>query len=226
MYAYTKKHSWVLFAICRFAPIRGLLQKREYLQSLGHKLGPAYLVFGSRSTKEGLFQDEISEYINQRVLTKGYMCYSQEPGQKKEYTSAKLRSARVKAILSPIMMTRPNLHVFICGSANMAGEKLYAFYLIIQWLQTMTNANMHVSFLKYLQRKASWLSLTSHLRNACKASQLMGGCTLMYLVLFLKRGPVTTEAWANRSSWATQSGERLGYFSFVRRHDNEFSKVH
>jgi len=102
-----------------FAPIRGLLQKRLYLQSRGEKLGPAYLIFGSRSSSEGLFHDEIMDLQNQSVITKVYFCYSREKGVKKEYTMDKLKSKSVGQILSPIL-AEPKTHIFICGSANMA----------------------------------------------------------------------------------------------------------
>jgi len=102
-----------------FAPIRGLLQKRMYLQSRGEKLGPAYLIFGSRSSSEGLFHDEIMDLQNQSIITKVYFCYSREKGMKREYTMDKLKSKSVGQILSPILED-PNTHIFICGSANMA----------------------------------------------------------------------------------------------------------
>ena len=103
----------------RIAPIRGLLQKRSYLQSRGEKIGPAYLIFGSRTSSEGLFHDEINDFQKQGVLTKVYMCYSREMGEPKEYTTDKLQSKRVSKILRPIL-AEPNTHIFICGSANMA----------------------------------------------------------------------------------------------------------
>ena len=49
------------------------------------------------------------------------MCYSRERGQPKEYTGDKLGSDRVKKILSPVL-AKPNTHIFICGSANMAEQ--------------------------------------------------------------------------------------------------------
>ena len=103
------------------APIRGLIQKRSYLQSRGEKLGPAYLIFGSRNSLEGLFHDEIEEFQKHGVLTKVYKCYSREMGEKKEYTTDKIRAERVRKSLSPIL-AKPNTHIFICGSANMAED--------------------------------------------------------------------------------------------------------
>ena len=55
------------------------------------------------------------------VITKTWMCYSRERGQPKEYTGDKLGSDRVKKILSPVL-AKPNTHIFICGSANMAEQ--------------------------------------------------------------------------------------------------------
>ena len=66
-----------------FAPIRGLLQKWSYFQSRDVKLGPSFLIFGSRSSSEGLFHDEIKEFQEQGVLTKAFMCYSREKKQRK-----------------------------------------------------------------------------------------------------------------------------------------------
>lgn len=105
----------------RYSPIRGLLQKREHLKSRGEKLGPAYLIFGSRCIEEGLFHEEINLLVKKKVLGKVYMCYSREPGQEKEYTSDKLRGDRVGALLGPVLRNSTT-HVFICGSANMAEE--------------------------------------------------------------------------------------------------------
>ncbi|KAL7542688.1 hypothetical protein ACHAXR_011997 [Thalassiosira sp. AJA248-18] len=103
------------------APIRGLLQKRSHFKSRGEKLAPAFLIFGSRSSSEGLFHDEIVEFQKQGALTKIFMCYSREIGKTKEYTTDKLRSGRVSKVLSPIL-AKPNTHIFICGSANMAED--------------------------------------------------------------------------------------------------------
>ena len=105
----------------RFAAIRGLLQKRTYLQSRGEKLGRSFLIFGSRCSSEALFHDEIEDFQKQGVLTKVFMCYSREIGEAKEYTTDKLRSKRISIILGPILM-QPNTHVFVCGSANMAED--------------------------------------------------------------------------------------------------------
>lgn len=103
------------------APIRGLIQKRSHLKSRGEKLGPAYLIFGSRSSKEKLFHDEIWEFQTQGVLTKVFMCYSREMGERKEYTTDKIRSKEVSKVLGPVL-AEPNTHIFICGSANMAED--------------------------------------------------------------------------------------------------------
>lgn len=103
-----------------FAPIRGLLQKRAHFQSRGQKLGPGVLVFGSRSSKEGLFHDEIQQFRGAGVLTDVFFCYSREPGQRREYTTDKMRSQDVIDVLRPLLVEKENTHVFICGSANMA----------------------------------------------------------------------------------------------------------
>ena len=44
------------------APIRGLLMKRSYFKSRGEKLGPSFLIFGSRNIDEGLFHDEVKQF--------------------------------------------------------------------------------------------------------------------------------------------------------------------
>lgn len=102
-----------------FAPIRGLLQKRSYFKARGERLGAAFLVFGSRNSEEGLFHDEIKELQKKGVLTKVFLCYSREQGRKKEYTTDVLKRDRLKALLAPVL-AKPNSHVFMCGSANMA----------------------------------------------------------------------------------------------------------
>jgi len=87
--------SAVLF-ICTgtgYAPMRGLLLQRAYLLRRGQKLGPAYIIFGSRSSKEGLFTDEIKMFHQLGALTEVHHCYSREPGKKKMYATTKLRSA-------------------------------------------------------------------------------------------------------------------------------------
>ena len=101
--------------------MRGLLQKREYLKSRGERMGPAYLIFGTRCVSEVLFQEEIQLLVKNKILGKVYMCYSREPGHKKEYTSDKLRDDRVSKVLGPVLR-KPATHVFICGSANMAED--------------------------------------------------------------------------------------------------------
>lgn len=84
-------------------------------------MGPAYLIFGTRSSEEGFFHDEVKTFKEIGVLTSAFLCYSREPGKKKEYTTDKLRDEVVKATIGPVI-AQPNSHVFICGSANMAEE--------------------------------------------------------------------------------------------------------
>jgi hypothetical protein len=85
------------------------------------KLGPSFLIFGSRSSSEGLFHEEIKEYQERGVLTEAFMCYSRDIRANKEYTDEKLRSTEVRGILGPILAD-PNTHIFMCGSANMAED--------------------------------------------------------------------------------------------------------
>ena len=102
-----------------FAPIRGLLQKRSYFRSRGEKMGAACLVFGSRSSKEGLFAEEIEDFIEEGTLTDVYKCYSREPGMKKQYTTDIMQTESVEQVLAPILKS-DDCHVYVCGSANMA----------------------------------------------------------------------------------------------------------
>ncbi|KAL7439883.1 hypothetical protein ACHAXM_006921 [Skeletonema potamos] len=102
-----------------FAPIRGLLQKRSYLRARGEQMGAAYLVFGSRTSNEGLFEDEIEEFVEEGTLTDVYKCYSREPGTKKQYTTDIMQSEEVERVLAPIIES-DDCHVYVCGSANMA----------------------------------------------------------------------------------------------------------
>ena len=60
------------------------------------------------------------------MLMKVFMCYSREIGKEKEYTADKIRTKRVRSMLSPILK-EPNAHIFICGSANMAEDAKRAF---------------------------------------------------------------------------------------------------
>ena len=103
-----------------FAPMRGLLQQRDYLLSRGEKLGKSVLIFGSRSSEEGLFHDEISDYSNRGILNVVSHVYSREPGKRKQYvTDELLNSLETREALRPIL-SDSKCHVFICGSANMA----------------------------------------------------------------------------------------------------------
>jgi len=108
-----------------FAPIRGLLQKRSYLKKRGEKMGDAYLLFGSRSSKEGLFEGEINEFIEEGTLADAFKCYSREPGKKKQYTTDVMRTESVQRVLLPTLES-DNCHIYICGSANLAEESKIA----------------------------------------------------------------------------------------------------
>ena len=99
--------------------MRGLLQQRDYLLSRGEKLGKSFLIFGSRSSEEGLFHDEISDYSNRGILNVVCHVYSREPGKRKQYVTDELYSAETREALQP-MLNDSKCHVFICGSANMA----------------------------------------------------------------------------------------------------------
>ena len=116
------------------APIRGLLMKRSYFKSRGERLGPCFLIFGSRNSQERLLHDEMKRFQEEGVITKTWMCYSREPGQPKEYTADKLGSDRIKTLLAPVL-AKSNTHIYICGSANMAGKRallcLESLYLAI-----------------------------------------------------------------------------------------------
>ncbi len=99
-----------------FAPIRGLLQKRLYFGSRGEKMCRAYLVFGSRSKKEGLFHDEIENFITEGALTDAFRCYSREPSP--QYTGDIMKTEKIEQVLAPIIESDDS-HVYVCGSAHM-----------------------------------------------------------------------------------------------------------
>ena len=84
-------------------------------------MGPAYLIFGTRTSEERFFSEEVKEFEEKGVLTSAFLCYSREPGKKKEYTTDKLRDEVVTSAIGPVL-AQANAHVFICGSANMAEE--------------------------------------------------------------------------------------------------------
>lgn len=86
----------------------------ESILSSYHFLQLYYRIFGSRSSAEKLFHDEINEFQTQGALTKVYMCYSREKGEKKEYTTDKIRCKRVSKVIGPVL-AQPNSHIFICG---------------------------------------------------------------------------------------------------------------
>ncbi len=100
-----------------FAPIRGLLQKRSYLKNRGEQMGAAYLVFGSRSSNEGLFEKEMKAFVEDGTLTGLYTAYSREPGRKKQYATDVMKS--VKVFLLPTLKN-DDCHIYICGSADLA----------------------------------------------------------------------------------------------------------
>eukprot|EP00985_Skeletonema_marinoi_P031152 scaffold36493_cov61-Skeletonema_marinoi.AAC.1 len=102
-----------------FASIRGLLQKRSYLRSRGEKMGTAYLVFGSRSKREGLFEDEIENFINEGTLTDAFKCYSREPGMTKQYTTDIIKTEEIKIKMEQVLAPTSVGHIYICGSAHM-----------------------------------------------------------------------------------------------------------
>lgn len=104
-----------------FAPFRGLFQKRSYLKKRGENMGNAYLLFGCRSSKEGLFEDEIENFIHDGTLTDAYKCYSREPGKNKQYITDVMQTERVQKVLLPSLETS-DCHVYICGSANLAQQ--------------------------------------------------------------------------------------------------------
>ena len=118
-------HLFGILFFHRYAPIRGLLMKREHLKLRGEQLGPCYLIFGSRSSEEALFHKEMNRFVENKTLGKCYMVYSREPGKMKEYVSDKIRCSNVRKVLSPVLQ-RPDTHVYLCGSAVMAEESKVA----------------------------------------------------------------------------------------------------
>ena len=107
-----------------FAPMRGLLQNRSYLQSRGENLGPAYIFFGSRGSKERLFYQDIKEFQESGPLKNFvFSCYSRDPGKKKEYITDKLRTKEVKDVIEPILVEK-NTHIFIAAIYAFATDKI------------------------------------------------------------------------------------------------------
>jgi len=137
--------------------MRGLLMQRAYLLRRGQKLGPAYIIFGSRSSKEGLFTDEIKMFHQLGALTEVYLCYSREPGQKKMYAPSKLRSAEVTVFLEPFLASEYINQYF------KSAHSYHAFHILSHIL--------HLQYSPPLQVKNSHIYIcgSADLAEECKA---------------------------------------------------------
>jgi sulfite reductase alpha subunit-like flavoprotein len=103
------------------APWRAVTQDRIHAARQGVKVGPCYLFFGARFSKEYLYREEFEQYQKEGVL-KMFTAFSRDQARK-IYVQHRIVEAG-KEVAD--MMLRQNGHFYVCGSARKVPEDIYA----------------------------------------------------------------------------------------------------
>lgn len=94
------------------APFRAFLQEKAYLKSLGYRVGPIALYFGSRHrAKEYLYGDELDRYEAEGLITYLKCAFSRDQ-EYKIYIQDRIRED--KEILHDLLVNK-NGHFYMCG---------------------------------------------------------------------------------------------------------------
>lgn len=99
-----------------YAPLRGFLLERDYLQKQGEKLGTCLLFFGCRNrANDWLMSEEMMELEKSGVITKLYLAFSRDQ-KKKVYVQHLIADnfAEVGKLLDG------NAHLYMCGTTSMS----------------------------------------------------------------------------------------------------------
>jgi len=98
------------------APFRGFCQERQYRRDTEKKqLGPAWLFFGCRSQSEFLYEQELCDFEETKVIDKLVVAFSRQETDKVVYVQNKLKE--YSEILVQLM-TQQNAICYICGDGN------------------------------------------------------------------------------------------------------------
>lgn len=95
-----------------FAPFRGFIQERAFMVQQNKPVGDTILYFGCRKKSEDfLYEEEITQYLEDKVITKAYLAFSRDQEQK-VYVTHFLKQ-NMKETWEVI--GEKNGHIYICG---------------------------------------------------------------------------------------------------------------
>ncbi|XP_033117022.1 NADPH--cytochrome P450 reductase-like [Anneissia japonica] len=101
------------------APFRGFIQERSASKQDGKEVGETVLFFGCRKEAEDfIYQDELSEYVDNGTLTHMYVAFSRDQAQKRYVQDImKEQADKIWELLEK------GAHIYVCGDArNMAPD--------------------------------------------------------------------------------------------------------
>jgi len=105
------------------APMRAMLQEREYLKGRGRTLGKTMLYFGCKNRKlDYLYQELLEGYVKSGVLDSLRLAFSREQKQK-VYVQHLIRE---DADLLWDLIGNQGAHIYVCGATNMGADVLAA----------------------------------------------------------------------------------------------------
>jgi NADPH-ferrihemoprotein reductase len=103
------------------APMRALLQERDYLINKGTKLGKSLLFFGCKHEKmDYLYANELKEYREKGALDELYTAFSRD-SHKKVYVQHLLADPMNAGELMKLVMEE-NGHIYVCGATAMGND--------------------------------------------------------------------------------------------------------
>lgn len=94
---------------------QGFWEERALRKQQGQQLGPAVLLFGCRNPSSGfLFQDTLSDIVQQGVLSKALPAFSRAPGLPKTYVQVGIETALLCHSVLCCAGGEPYLPVYAC----------------------------------------------------------------------------------------------------------------
>ncbi|MBW4612479.1 MAG: nitric oxide synthase oxygenase [Desmonostoc vinosum HA7617-LM4] len=131
------------------SPLIAFLQYRQALQKQGTQLGDACLYFGCRNQSDFLYNEQLTTWQNQGVLTDLQVAFSRL-NQKKVYVQG-LMQENAQALWQ--LLCHPQCHYYVCGDAKMADDVFEVFMAIAKTEGNLSHIETVEFFDKMKQEK-------------------------------------------------------------------------
>lgn len=141
------------------APMRALLQERQYLQSLNNQNnsnnGDNILFFGCKyQAIDYIYRDELEEYQRNNILTNFYVAFSRDDSNNKEYVQHIMKKIEVSTQLMKLIDS--GAYIYVCGATAMGTDVMNAFHTIIAQHKNINPTKVN-DFVKDLQQNGRYV---------------------------------------------------------------------